>query len=138
MLKNMMAFFDLARHAVESTAQSDNKITWATIRDHLGDVLYKLSSMKFKVGRLEVKVKFIVRGDSIIDHLITKHVMYIVTLLSFVQFFKNVPHTSTPVMLLTLIIMTIILKIKKNDNINVFTISNDITIGIIRVFILGS
>jgi V-type H+-transporting ATPase subunit A len=50
MLKNMMAFFDLARHAVESTAQSDHKVTWATIRDHLGDVLYKLSSMKFKVS----------------------------------------------------------------------------------------
>lgn len=50
MLKNMMTFFDLARHAVESTAQSDNKITWATIRDHMGDVLYKLSSMKFKVS----------------------------------------------------------------------------------------
>ena len=51
MLRNMMTFFDLARHAVESTALSDNKITWATIRDHLGDVLYKLSSMKFKVRK---------------------------------------------------------------------------------------
>lgn len=48
MMKNMMAFFDMARHAVESTAQSDNKITWAIIRDNMGDILYKLSSMKFK------------------------------------------------------------------------------------------
>ena len=48
MLKNMMAFYDFARHAVESTAQSDNKITWAIIRDHMGDLLYELSSMKFK------------------------------------------------------------------------------------------
>ena len=26
MLKNIVAFYDLARHAVESTAQSDNKV----------------------------------------------------------------------------------------------------------------
>ncbi|VDD88964.1 unnamed protein product [Enterobius vermicularis] len=48
MLKNMIAFYDLARHAVEVTAQSENKITWATIRDHMGDLMYQLSSMKFK------------------------------------------------------------------------------------------
>jgi len=48
MLKNMIAFYDLARHAVESTAQSDNKITWNTIKDHMGDLMYELSSMKFK------------------------------------------------------------------------------------------
>lgn len=48
MMKNMIAFYDMARHAVESTAQSDNKITWAIIRDNMGDILYKLSSMKFK------------------------------------------------------------------------------------------
>lgn len=39
----------MARHAVESTAQSDNKITWAMIREHMGEILYKISSMKFKV-----------------------------------------------------------------------------------------
>jgi hypothetical protein len=50
MMKNMIAFYDMARHAVESTAQSDNKITWAIIRDNMGDILYKLSSMKFKVS----------------------------------------------------------------------------------------
>lgn len=48
MLKNMIAFYDMARHAVESTAQSENKITWAIIRDQMNDILYKLSSMKFK------------------------------------------------------------------------------------------
>uniref|UniRef100_A0A915ELK3 H(+)-transporting two-sector ATPase n=1 Tax=Ditylenchus dipsaci TaxID=166011 RepID=A0A915ELK3_9BILA len=36
------------RHAVEATAQSDNKVTWNTIRDHMSDLMYKLSSMKFK------------------------------------------------------------------------------------------
>lgn len=49
-MKNMIAFYDMARHAVESTAQSDNKITWAIIRDNMGEILYKLSSMKFKVS----------------------------------------------------------------------------------------
>jgi len=50
MMRNIIGFYDMARHAVESTAQSDNKITWAIIREHMGDVMYKLSSMKFKVG----------------------------------------------------------------------------------------
>nr|XP_011720711.1 V-type proton ATPase catalytic subunit A [Macaca nemestrina] len=48
MLSNMIAFYDMARRAVETTAQSDNKITWSIIREHMGDILYKLSSMKFK------------------------------------------------------------------------------------------
>jgi len=48
MLKNIITFYDLARHAVETTALNDNKITWATIRDHLGDLIYKVTSMKFK------------------------------------------------------------------------------------------
>lgn len=47
-LKNMMLFYDLSKHAVETTAQSDNKITWVTIKDHLGDLMYQLTSMKFK------------------------------------------------------------------------------------------
>ncbi|CAD6998122.1 unnamed protein product [Ceratitis capitata] len=41
MLRNMLAFYELARHAVESTAQSDNKITWNTIRDAMGNILYQ-------------------------------------------------------------------------------------------------
>lgn len=49
MLQNMIAFYDMARHAVEATAQAENKITWAIIREQLGDIMYKLSSMKFKV-----------------------------------------------------------------------------------------
>jgi len=52
MMRNIIGFYDMARHAVESTAQSDNKITWANIRDHMGDVMYKLSSMKFKVSNV--------------------------------------------------------------------------------------
>jgi V-type H+-transporting ATPase subunit A len=48
MLQNIIGFYDAARHAVQSTAQSENKITWNTIKDHMGGIIYELSSMKFK------------------------------------------------------------------------------------------
>ncbi|XP_065056371.1 V-type proton ATPase catalytic subunit A-like [Rhopilema esculentum] len=49
MLTNICAFYDAARHAVETTVHSDNKITWAIIKEQMGDnILYQLSSMKFK------------------------------------------------------------------------------------------
>lgn len=59
MLKNMIGLYDMSRHAVESTAQSDNKITWNVIRDAMGNILYQLSSMKFKdpVKDGEAKIK---------------------------------------------------------------------------------
>lgn len=59
MLKNLIAFYDMARHAVETTAQSDNKITWSIIREQMGDILYQLSSMKFKdpIADGEAKIK---------------------------------------------------------------------------------
>ncbi|BET01406.1 unnamed protein product [Nesidiocoris tenuis] len=59
MLKNMIAFYDSARHTVESTAQSDHKITWAVIKESMGNILYQLSSMKFKdpVKEGEAKIK---------------------------------------------------------------------------------
>jgi vacuolar-type H+-ATPase catalytic subunit A/Vma1 len=49
MLKNIISFYDMSRHVVELTAQSANKVTWNVIRDAMGNVLYQLSSMKFKV-----------------------------------------------------------------------------------------
>lgn len=49
-LTNMVAFNDLARHAVETTSQSENKITWTIIKENMGEILYRLSSMKFKVS----------------------------------------------------------------------------------------
>lgn len=59
MLKNMIGLYDMSRHAVESTAQSENKITWNVIRDSMGNILYQLSSMKFKdpVKDGEAKIK---------------------------------------------------------------------------------
>ncbi|KAI9209714.1 ATP synthase alpha/beta family, nucleotide-binding domain-containing protein [Polychytrium aggregatum] len=45
MLRNMMAFYDHATHTVEA---SSNQVTWAKIRDSMGDIIYKLTSMKFE------------------------------------------------------------------------------------------
>lgn len=62
MLRNIIAFFDMSRHAVESTAQSENKITWSVIKDSMGNILYQLSSMKFrdpvKEGEAKIKADF--------------------------------------------------------------------------------
>ena len=49
MLNNIVTFYNLARQAVEHTAQSDNKITWAIIKDNLSDQIHQLTRMKFKV-----------------------------------------------------------------------------------------
>uniref|UniRef100_A0A1B0FMG5 H(+)-transporting two-sector ATPase n=1 Tax=Glossina morsitans morsitans TaxID=37546 RepID=A0A1B0FMG5_GLOMM len=51
MLKNMIAFYDLARNAVEQTAQMENRITWTKIQQFMGSLLYRLSSMKFMVSK---------------------------------------------------------------------------------------
>merc|ERR1719183_447056 len=48
MLKNIVAFYDQARQAIESTAQSDTKITWNVIREAMSQIMYQLASMKFK------------------------------------------------------------------------------------------
>jgi len=48
MLNNIVTFYNLARQAVEHTAQSDNKITWAIIKDNLSDQIHQLTRMKFK------------------------------------------------------------------------------------------
>ncbi|KAJ2005776.1 H(+)-transporting V1 sector ATPase subunit A [Coemansia thaxteri] len=45
MLRNMIGFYKLAKHAVESTS---GQITWAKIRDTMGETIYRLSSMKFE------------------------------------------------------------------------------------------
>ncbi|EDX04855.1 GD23860 [Drosophila simulans] len=59
MLRNIIDFYDMARHSVESTAQSENKITWNVIREAMGNIMYQLSSMKFKdpVKDGEAKIK---------------------------------------------------------------------------------
>lgn len=53
MLKNFCYFYDAARHACESTAQSEHKITLGIILEHMkktpaGDLMYMLVAMKFE------------------------------------------------------------------------------------------
>lgn len=48
MIKNMIAFHDFSKNAVEATAQSENKITWAIIRENLSPIIHRLTYMKFK------------------------------------------------------------------------------------------
>ena len=47
MLQNIVAFYNLAQRSVENTAQSDNKITWAIIREQCSDIIHQLTRMKF-------------------------------------------------------------------------------------------
>ncbi len=49
MLTNIVTFYTQAQAVVEHTSQSDNKITWAVIKDQLGDVIHQLTRMKFRV-----------------------------------------------------------------------------------------
>ncbi len=42
-------FYDMAKHAVESTAQSENKITLGVIKEQMGPLIYDITSMKFEV-----------------------------------------------------------------------------------------
>ncbi|XP_066062807.1 V-type proton ATPase catalytic subunit A-like [Chamaea fasciata] len=48
MLQNLVTFYELARGAVEGAGGEEQRVTWATIREGLGDILYRLSAMKFK------------------------------------------------------------------------------------------
>jgi V-type H+-transporting ATPase subunit A len=62
MMKNMIHFYDLARHAVDTTSESDKKVTWNVIKEACGDLLYQLSSMKFidpvDDGEVSIKADF--------------------------------------------------------------------------------
>lgn len=48
MMRNMCTFYDLAGEAVKATATAEKKVTWVMIKEAMGDVIYKLSSMKFE------------------------------------------------------------------------------------------
>lgn len=47
MMRNLITFYTLAQKAVESSSE-DRKITWMTIKNAMGDLLYGLTSMKFQ------------------------------------------------------------------------------------------
>ena len=60
MMSNMILFHDLAMHAVESTAHSENKITWNMIHDRMRGIMYELTKMKFMVRSIMYELKFMV------------------------------------------------------------------------------
>eukprot|EP01104_Vermistella_antarctica_P005356 TRINITY_DN1585_c0_g1_i1.p1 TRINITY_DN1585_c0_g1~~TRINITY_DN1585_c0_g1_i1.p1 ORF type:complete len:638 (+),score=210.50 TRINITY_DN1585_c0_g1_i1:46-1914(+) len=47
-LKNILLFDELGRKAIEASSTSDNKMTVDHIKAQLGDIMYKLTSMKFQ------------------------------------------------------------------------------------------
>ncbi len=59
MLRNIITFYELARHVIGITAQSEKKITWNDIRTKLEDILYQLSNMKFKVDLINFYFYFV-------------------------------------------------------------------------------
>jgi V-type H+-transporting ATPase subunit A len=46
-LRNTILFYDLAQKAVEKSGE-ENKITWNSIKQSMGDIIYKISAMKFQ------------------------------------------------------------------------------------------
>ena len=49
MLRNLIAFYDLAQQALKTTVKSRKKMTWGDILTNFHDLLYELQCMKFKV-----------------------------------------------------------------------------------------
>ncbi|CDF39816.1 Vacuolar-type H+-ATPase, V1A subunit [Chondrus crispus] len=47
MARNIIHFYTLSNNVIEATASSESKVTFSLIKEHMSDLLYKLSSMKF-------------------------------------------------------------------------------------------
>ena len=47
MLRNIVHFYTLSNTAIAATNQSERKVSFQLIKEHTGDLMYKLSSMKF-------------------------------------------------------------------------------------------
>lgn len=47
MARNIIHFYTLANNVIEATATSERKVTFPLIKEHMSELLYKLSSMKF-------------------------------------------------------------------------------------------
>ncbi|KAK0406270.1 hypothetical protein QR680_018469 [Steinernema hermaphroditum] len=48
MLKNIITFYELARHAIESTAPTEHRVTLTMIQEEMRELIYELSAMKFQ------------------------------------------------------------------------------------------
>jgi len=69
MMKNMLGFYDMACHAVDATQTSDNKITWGVIREAMNEILYQLSSMKFKNPITDGQDKILKEFDDLYENM---------------------------------------------------------------------
>ncbi|XP_015604069.1 V-type proton ATPase catalytic subunit A-like [Cephus cinctus] len=62
MLRNLLTFYDLSNQLIEKTGRHEHRITWSIIRDTMGVLMYRLSSMKFmdpsKEGENKIKEEF--------------------------------------------------------------------------------
>eukprot|EP00128_Syssomonas_multiformis_P016878 Colp12_sorted_trinity150504_noHs@8163 len=70
MLRNIIGFYDMARNSIESTAHSDNKITYSVIKERMGDIMYELSSQKFAEpsdGEAAIKAKFAALHEKMVN-----------------------------------------------------------------------
>lgn len=50
MFFNIVVFYDVVWYFVEVIVQFDNKIIWVVIKENMGQIIYQLLSMKFKVS----------------------------------------------------------------------------------------
>ncbi|UJR17132.1 hypothetical protein I4U23_004028 [Adineta vaga] len=57
MLRNIVTFYDLTRHAVEITAQSEKRITFNDIKTNFSDIIRQLATMKFKNPTIDSEEK---------------------------------------------------------------------------------
>merc|ERR1711997_1193070 len=48
MLKNTLAFYDLAQKAIENST-AENKVTWNRLKSSMGDTIYKITAQKFQL-----------------------------------------------------------------------------------------
>jgi len=70
MMRNLYTFYTLASKAVESGSGEDKKMTWTGIKGQLGDLVYKVSCMKFQdpaTGEEKVTAHMKALNDEIIQ-----------------------------------------------------------------------
>jgi len=48
MMKNIVDFYNLAKKAIENST-AENKVTWARLKTHMNDTIYKIIAQKFEV-----------------------------------------------------------------------------------------
>lgn len=68
MLRNIVHFYTLANTVIEATATAESKVSFGLIKEHMGDLLYKVSSMKF-IEPSEGEEAVTARIDSLRDEL---------------------------------------------------------------------